>query len=701
MKLQVVGQMIAFTDRETLVSGTVNKYRAEFAFDDSWDGYTKTAVFRADSFGHITSREVLLAGDACQVPHECLIAGALLRVGVYGISGDITTPTIYTQEPIGIARGAEPAESTQDPTPGVYQQIINIIEAGAITGPAGPQGPKGDTGETGPQGPKGDTGAAGPQGATGPQGPAGERGEVGPQGPKGDTGAQGLQGPKGDRGEQGIQGPQGPKGDTGDTGPQGPQGIQGPKGDPGAKGETGPRGEQGDPGPKGDAFTYSDFTQEQLAGLKGPKGDTGETGPRGPQGEQGPTGAKGDTGPQGPQGPKGDTGDTGPRGPTGVGVPSGGTTGQVLSKTEDGTAWTDPPSGGAQPDWNQNDPKAADYVKNRPGGYMQDAIEIEMLAYASRALTSETVLTENYTGPEIVAGNTYLVRFDEVETEYIAYELQGLVLIGMPFKDVSSSGGFVIAAQGQVLLCIATGAYAGTHGIGVRTKQTNPALFDSKYLPLATNDVYGVVKKSDVVTVFNFTEHVVPAESMHAAIALYNTGNAAITWRGESVIYAAQISDTQIVLAYAGSPLIQLVYTVIQDDGYNRGYGRTLGQATYTEVQCSQLRVKPTEAYRTVVLTVEDIGDYEVALCISDPLIVDNHARLDKTGLTLMTEAMSHEKYRLTVAADGTPTLIEQTDSSPRVFTPAPAAAGLPPVTAADNGKVLKVVDGVWTAVAE
>ena len=315
MKLQVVGQMIAFTERETLVSGTVNKYRAEFVFDDSWDGYTKTAVFRADSFGRVTSREVLLAGDACQVPHECLIAGALLRVGVYGISGDITTPTIYTQEPIGIARGAEPAESTQDPTPGVYQQIINIIEAGAITGPAGPQGPKGDTGEPGPQGPKGDTGAAGPQGATGLQGPAGERGEVGPQGPKGDTGAQGPQGPKGDRGEQGIQGPQGPKGDTGDTGP------------------------------------------------------------RGPQGEQGPTGAKGDAGPQGPQGPKGDMGDPGPQGPAGVGVPSGGTAGQVLSKTEDGTAWTDPPSGGVQPDWNQNDPTAADYIKNRTHYDEQTVIE--------------------------------------------------------------------------------------------------------------------------------------------------------------------------------------------------------------------------------------------------------------------------------------------------------------------------------------
>ena len=48
----------------------------------------------------------------------------------------------------------------------------------------------------------------------------------------------------------------GPKGDTGEAGPQGPQGPQGEKGD------TGPQGERGD---KGEAFTYPDFTAEQLA----------------------------------------------------------------------------------------------------------------------------------------------------------------------------------------------------------------------------------------------------------------------------------------------------------------------------------------------------------------------------------------------------------------------------------------------------
>ena len=82
----------------------------------------------------------------------------------------------------------------------------------------------------------------------------------------------------------------GPKGDAGETGPQGPQGPQGEKGD------TGSQGEKGD---KGDAFTYSDFTSEQLAALKGEKGDTGPQGPKGDTGE---------TGPQGEQGPAGQDG---------------------------------------------------------------------------------------------------------------------------------------------------------------------------------------------------------------------------------------------------------------------------------------------------------------------------------------------------------------------------------------------------------
>ena len=184
----------------------------------------------------------------------------------------------------------------------------------------GPQGPKGDTGEQGPQGLQGETGATGPQG---PKGEKGERGEVGPQGPQGEQGPQGLQGEQGIQGAEGPRGPEGPqgqkgepftyddftpeqllalkgekgdKGERGEKGEQGLQGIQGIQGERGLQGEKGDKGEQGiqglkgdkgdkgdtgEKGEKGDAFTYEDFTPEQLVLLKGEKGDKGDKGEKG------------------------------------------------------------------------------------------------------------------------------------------------------------------------------------------------------------------------------------------------------------------------------------------------------------------------------------------------------------------------------------------------------------------------------------
>ena len=191
----------------------------------------------------------------------------------------------------------------------------------------GPKGDKGDTGERGPQGPKGDGTTirtisatvddkigtpsvkvnssgdskeqdvvfifSGLKGERGQQGETGNTGPIGPQGPKGDAFTYNdftpeqlaaLKGPKGDKGE---------RGDIGPIGPQGEQGIQGPQGEQGIQGPVGPKGD------KGDAFTYNDFTPDQLASLKGPKGEKGDTGERGPQGEQGIQGPKGDNGTDG------------------------------------------------------------------------------------------------------------------------------------------------------------------------------------------------------------------------------------------------------------------------------------------------------------------------------------------------------------------------------------------------------------------
>lgn len=184
-------------------------------------------------------------------------------------------------------------------------------------------------------------------------------------------------------------GPQGPQGEKGDPGPAGADGAQG------AQGEQGPAGPAGPAGPKGDAFTYADFTPEQLAALKGekgdkgdpgpqgerglqgiqgepgatgpqgPKGDTGATGPQGPQGEQGPQGIQGLKGDTGPQGPKGDTGATGPRGEKG----DTGATGPQGPKGDTGATGATGPKGDTGPQGPAGSDGQSAYAAAQAGGY--------------------------------------------------------------------------------------------------------------------------------------------------------------------------------------------------------------------------------------------------------------------------------------------------------------------------------------------
>ena len=53
-------------------------------------------------------------------------------------------------------------------------------------------------------------------------------------------------------------------------------------------------------------------------------------------------------------------------------LPKDGNPGDVLVKTETGSEWQKQEPATSTPDWNQNDPTAKDYIKNRPGGYIKN-----------------------------------------------------------------------------------------------------------------------------------------------------------------------------------------------------------------------------------------------------------------------------------------------------------------------------------------
>jgi hypothetical protein len=91
------------------------------------------------------------------------------------------------------------------------------------------------------------------------------------------------------------------------------------------------------------------IVNEAARGPTGPAGADGAPGVDGADGAPGAPGAQGPQGPQGPAGVDGADGAPGAPGADGVGVPAGGTTGQVLAKASGGdfdTGWTDPSGGG-------------------------------------------------------------------------------------------------------------------------------------------------------------------------------------------------------------------------------------------------------------------------------------------------------------------------------------------------------------------
>ncbi len=105
-----------------ITGGTVG-LPVRFSFDESWEGLTRTAVFRA---GSVTRDQVDIL-DSTTVPWEVLEkVGCRLYVGVYGANGDGSTviPTVWA-EAGEILPGADPTgDESADPTLPVWQQVL-------------------------------------------------------------------------------------------------------------------------------------------------------------------------------------------------------------------------------------------------------------------------------------------------------------------------------------------------------------------------------------------------------------------------------------------------------------------------------------------------------------------------------------------------------------------------------------------------
>jgi len=188
-------------------------------------------------------------------------------------------------------------------------------------------------------------------------------------------------------------------------------------------------------------FTDGTITNEGeytvITGFKGEKGDTGpqgaqgekgDTGPRGPQGE------KGSAGPQGPQGEKGDKGDNGPQGPQG----EKGSDGKTPVRGED--YWTESDKEEIVDEVLSEIP-ASDVLGNTgiikqevlPEGYPYAETITETLSpKTSRTFIagSNSVFVTDFGSNDVIAGEKYIVYWNDDKYEREAFMLNDAVVLG-------------------------------------------------------------------------------------------------------------------------------------------------------------------------------------------------------------------------------------------------------------------------------
>ncbi len=119
IKTKLVDQNITVTNAPNIYSGDVNTDNVVFEFDESWEGFTKSAVFYRNPKERYLQ---LLKNDQCVIPHEVMGDEGKVVIGVFGVNGDkvITSEVLYYD----IGKGAVVSDEMPEPTPDIWAQIL-------------------------------------------------------------------------------------------------------------------------------------------------------------------------------------------------------------------------------------------------------------------------------------------------------------------------------------------------------------------------------------------------------------------------------------------------------------------------------------------------------------------------------------------------------------------------------------------------
>lgn len=327
-----------------------------------------------------------------------------------------------------------------------------------------------------------------------------------------------------------------------------------------------------------------------------------------------------------------------------------------------------------QPDWNQNDPNAADYVKNRT--HYEEMTTVVFADNVTVEIGSDYSAKNPFTMDEIVEGQTYIVAWDGAAYECVAYIAAGPNVPSLGNGDLADAYGgneepfFITIFSGDLMVI----ADPGTHAVSVALKKENIVKLPMKYLPdipilnepvIVEKDFrwYGFTDGLDTLVLWGVNYYKV-SDYTAAYNDILNFVSKTATGGSSTYFY----NGTNCCRCGGVIIILEAGECALSRNGYEEPTSFTAPSAgLYFEDK----RSMGTTYTNRLIMTVREL--------IKNPLI---------------TASRDGSKYfSISVGNDGIPTIMDTTDPT-NIWTP----QTLPTVTADNNGAFLRVVDGAWAA---
>ena len=156
---------------------------------------------------------------------------------------------------------------------------------------------------------------------------------------------------------------------------------------------------------------------------------------------------------------------------------------------------------GVQPDWNQNDETAADYVKNRPF-YLGDLVETVLVEEST--VLFENTLSEFKSTFEAQLGETYKVSWDGTVYECTCVTYNSRLFIGnLSIRGFGSDTGepFLMMISNGIAISIVVTDAPASHTFSISGIAQEVVKIDEKYLPTIPTDKLPTIPTDKLPTI--------------------------------------------------------------------------------------------------------------------------------------------------------------------------------------------------------